>query len=89
MPVPIAPVDRQARFRSAPARAERRDQFANLAVDRAGPAEVVVMFRDREQSFPGTFRPRVTFSRNGITSSGFSGPPNPTTRIESYDAEEF
>src|SRR5208337_278815 len=29
-------------------------------------------------------RPRVTFSRNGITSSGPSGPPNETSRKASY-----
>src|SRR5689334_2247773 len=29
-------------------------------------------------------RPRVTFSRNGTTSSGASGPPNETSRTASY-----
>src|SRR5271165_5841447 len=29
-------------------------------------------------------RPRVTFSRNGITSSGPSGPPNETSKKASY-----
>src|SRR5579884_3635389 len=32
----------------------------------------------------GTFLPRSTFSRNGITSDSFSGPPNDRTRTESY-----
>src|SRR5215212_4144987 len=31
----------------------------------------------------GTFRPRRTFSRKGITSSGFSGPPKDRTRSAS------
>src|SRR6478735_1951386 len=31
-------------------------------------------------------RPRVTFSRNGTTSSGFSGPPKDTTSRASYGA---
>ena len=32
-------------------------------------------------------RPRVTFSRNGTTSSGFSGPPKETSRRASYGAD--
>src|SRR5580658_1270247 len=32
----------------------------------------------------GTFFPRKTFSRNGITSSGRSGPPKDVMRIASY-----
>ena len=32
-------------------------------------------------------RPRVTFSRNGSTSSGFSGPPNDTRRTASYGVQ--
>src|ERR1700690_917303 len=31
----------------------------------------------------GTLRPRSTFSRNGMTSSGRSGPPKETTRMAS------
>src|SRR4051812_1689482 len=34
----------------------------------------------------GILRPRVTFSRNGTTSSGFSGPPKDTTSSASYGA---
>src|SRR5580704_7775384 len=33
----------------------------------------------------GTLRPRRTFSRNGITSSGCSGPPKETSRMASPD----
>src|SRR5687767_15277658 len=33
-------------------------------------------------------RPRVTFSRNGTTSSGPSGPPKETTSTASYGAAE-
>src|SRR5512132_578809 len=34
-------------------------------------------------------RPRVTFSRNGITSSGASGPPKDTSRTASYGASAW
>src|SRR6266404_2046189 len=35
----------------------------------------------------GTFLPRRTFSRNGMTSSGFSGPPKESTKTASYFSE--
>src|SRR5689334_8358079 len=37
----------------------------------------------------GTLRPRSTFSRNGITSSIPSGPPNETTNKASYGMNEL
>ena len=38
---------------------------------------------------PTTLRPRVTFCRNGITSSGRSGPPKDTSTTASYDMGSF
>ena len=64
---------------------ERRDQRAVLVVDRAPAAEQeVVLARPRSRRSRGMPRPRVTFSRNGTTSSGFSGPPKETSRRASY-----
>ncbi len=47
-----------------------------LVVDGADPAEEEVVLTDFLEAFLGDAAPRVTFSRNGTTSSGPSGPPN-------------
>ena len=48
MPIAIAPVDRKPHAGLL----QRGDQLAALIVDRAATAKVVVMFRDRQHTFP-------------------------------------
>ena len=88
MPVAIPPIDRQLRATSRKFGLrefvfDRRDQIAGLLVDRAFAVEVVVVLGDGQHALARDVAPRSTFSRKGITSSCFSGPPNETTRIAS------
>ena len=79
MPVAVPEVDGQLDPVGGELGLERGDQLAVLPVDRADAAEEVVVVADLGEPLRGMPRPRVTFSRNGITSSGPSGPPNETT----------
>ena len=58
-----------ARSRGRRVPAERCNQRAVLGVDRADAAEMQVVVRHLVQPLARTLRPRVTFSRNGSTSS--------------------
>ena len=62
---------------------ERVDQGPILGVDGLA-SEVIVVLRDLRRRWRGMFRPPVTFSRNGSTSSMTQGPPKERTRSASY-----
>jgi hypothetical protein len=58
---------------------ESGHEFAVLLVDRTSAAKVVAVLVIFQQPFTGHILARVTFSRNGITSSRHSGPPKDTS----------
>ena len=87
VPVAIAPVDGQRVAGPRELGVEGRDQRSVLPVDRAHAPEPLVLLGDEPaDARAARLRPRVTFSRNGRTSSGPSGPPNDTTITASYDS---
>ena len=84
VPVAVSPVDRQRHAVAIQLLAQRRHERAALGADRAHAAEVLVVRGHLAQPLlGGTFLPRTTFARKGITSSIPSGPPKETRSIAS------
>ena len=53
MPVPVSPVDRQGKVAGFQCLFQGGDQRTVLAVDRADPVKMMVVFRDLHHPFPG------------------------------------
>ena len=83
MPIAIAPINRQRRAVGGQLRFERGDECPILVVDRTATAEVIIVLGHGKHPLGGTFLPRSTFSKNGNTCSGASGPPNETINTAS------
>ena len=87
MPVAVPEVDRQLDIIVGQLAFERGDQRPVLSVDRTDAAEMRVVLGDFFEPFSGNIAAAVTFSRNGMTSSMPSGPPNERTSSASYARE--
>ena len=84
VPVAVAPVDRQVDARGREVLLDGADEGPVLVVDRAAAAEEVVVLAHLLEPLARDAPSRVTFSRNGSTSSGLSGPPKETSSSASY-----